>query len=301
MTVCSPNRLIHKMRCLAGRILACGRLHRIRTAWVDGSQVVMKSRRFGSGAVIPIGNLYLLHQRSDVEVLTDKAWLRWELAVDRATRFDRVLQSHPSPHDQFRGLITRRCPGRPLTEILADAACPLDQKLTAIGWAIDSLYELHRRRADWGNGIAQSISHGDATSNNVIVNFESKSACWIDFDTRHLPHLPEIDRHSDDLRALLFSSAACLTKSCYPRLAAEFIASKPARLLVDRFRQRLTSDWLRLNTVQLAQSPLSWTDVNAMAEALLKSLSNTKPTCNSIGQLHSSNSRTEVEFFKQSQ
>lgn len=273
MTIFSADRLMHEMRRMTGRILMCARLHRIRTANVDGSQVVMKSRRQSSCVVIPVGNLYLSFQRSNVEVLADQAWRRWELAVDSANNRGRIFVTHPTPHTNFRGLMCRMCPGRTLRDVLLDVTCSLDQKLVAMRWAMDALYGLHRHTADWGNGIQQSISHGDATVNNVIVCFESSSACWIDFDTRHLTHLPEIDRHSDDLRALLFSSAACLAKSCYQRLATKFIASKPNRLVLDRFRERLSSDWRRLNTFQLAQSQLSWTDATAISQALQQSLS----------------------------
>lgn len=263
------DRLRYEARRLTGRILACGRLHRIRYDRVTDAEIVLKSRRLGSHFAIVVGNLYLRLQRSDVEVLTDEEWLRWELAVEAATKGGVVIPIHPSPHESFRGLISRVCPSLPLRNILIDPTCSLDEKFAAIRWAMAALHQLHRHRADWGNGVQQSLSHGDATVNNVIVNLKTQSARWIDFDTRHLPHLPEPDRHADDLRALIYSAAAHLPQSCFAPLAAEFVASSPTST-VHRFRQRLTTDWRRLNTFQLAQAPLSWKDSLALSQALLQ-------------------------------
>ncbi len=267
------DRLLHEARRLTGRSLAGCRLHRIRYARVDGVEAVLKSRRFGSGLAVVVGNLYLRLQRSDVEVLTDDEWLRWELAVEAATNGGVVIPIHPSPHESFRGLISRVSPGLPLRNILIDRTCSLDEKFAAIRWAMAALHQLHRHQADWGNGIRQSISHGDATVKNVIVHSKAQSARWIDFDTRHLPHQTEPARHADDLRALIYSAAANLPQTCHSRLAAEFIASRPEEPVAHRFHQRLTNDWRRLNTFQLAQAPLSWKDSTALSQALLQSRS----------------------------
>lgn len=266
------DRLRYEARRLTGRILACGRLHRIRYDRVTDAEIVLKSRRLGSRLAIAVGNLYLRWQRSEVVVLTDNAWLHWESAVEAATRHGVVFQTPPSPHENFRGLISHLCPGRTLRSILTDPACSLDEKFAAIRWAMAALHQLHRHQADWSHGIRQSISHGDATVNNVLVDAKTHSATWIDFDTRHHPQLCKLDRHADDLRALIYSAAAHLPQSCFAPLAAEFVASSPTST-VHRFRQRLTTDWRRLNTFQLAQAPLSWKDSLALSQALLQSRS----------------------------
>jgi hypothetical protein len=269
MTIQSTNRLIYELRRLIGLVLARGRLHRIRTVCVDGAQVIMKSRRCGSGFVVPLGNLFLFLEGSDVEILPEREWLQWELAVDAATSGDCIFRSYPVPHNHFRGLLSRKCPGQPLREILVDVTWSLDQKLAAIRWALYALYQLHRQRANWGNGNLQSISHGDATADNVIVSIKSKSARWIDFDTRHRSHFSEIDRRADDLRALLFSSAACLPPTCYGCLAHTFMSSHSDEQVLNRLRERLLSDWRKLNTYQLAQAPLSWVHADSLSQLLL--------------------------------
>jgi hypothetical protein len=273
MIAACADRLLHETRLLTGRLLAGCRLHRIRHAHVESVEITLKSRRFGGGVAIHVGNLYLRLQGSDVAVLNDHEWLRWEVAVEAAANQGVVLLTIPTPYDNFPGLVSRRCIGLPLRNILIESVCSLDEKFAAIGWAMASLQQLHRCRADWGNGTQQSISHGDATVNNVIVHTKTQSACWIDFDTRHLPHLSEPDRHADDLRALIYSAAAHLPQTCFPRLAAELIASCPERLVLQRFHQRLTTDWRRPNTFQLAQASLSWKDSVELSQTLLQSLS----------------------------
>lgn len=264
------DRLRYEARRLTGRILASGRLHRIRYDRVASIDIVLKSRRLGSRLAIAVGNLYLRWQRSEVVVLTDNEWLQWEFAVEVATNHGVVFQTQSPPHENFRGLISRVCTGRSLRSILTDPACSLDEKFAANRWAMAALHQLHRHVAEWGNGVQQPLSHGDATVNNVVINTQANAATWIDFDTRHHPHLSTSDRHADDFRALIFSVASCLPQSCYPRLATEFIDFQPDASLLHRFRQRLTTDGQSLNTFQLAQAPLTWTETTALTEALLQ-------------------------------
>ncbi len=273
MTASHFDGLLHEARRLTGRILACGRLHRVRRVRVDDTALMLKSRRLGSGIAIRVGNIYLRRQRSNVEVLVDDEWLRWELAVESATSHEIVFQTHPSPYEKFGGLVSRVCSGRPLQNILIDRASSLDEQFAAIRWAMAALDQLHQHQADWGNGLHQSISHGDATANNVIIDSRTQSASWIDFDTRHHRQLPTADRRADDLRALIYSVASHLPQSHYPRLAQEFSAQRPEATVVNRFRCHLESDWRRLNTFQLAQAPLSWKNSAALSHVLLKSLS----------------------------
>ena len=91
------------------------------------------------GIAIRVGNIYLRRQRSNVEVLMDDEWLRWELAVESATSHEIVFQTHPSPYEKFRGLVSRVCSGRPLQNILIDCASSLDEQFAAIRWAMAAL------------------------------------------------------------------------------------------------------------------------------------------------------------------
>ena len=262
------HRLLHETRRLIGSGLARYRLHHIRFANIDGNEVAIKTRQPGSHLAILFGNLYLFLRRSDIEVLSNEEWLRWEFAVQAAMNPGGVRRTNRWPIEPPRVLIARRVPGSTLRDILEDEQFSLDQKFAAFGQALDSLHQLHCHQADWGNGVTQSVSHGDATVNNVIVSVELKSACWIDFDIRHRPHLCEVDRQADDLRALIYSAAINFPVSCFPRLANVVRKSITHRFLMDRFRERLTNDWGWLSTFQLAQAPLPWTTANSLSQAL---------------------------------
>lgn len=245
------------------------RLHDLRDVDLAGDAVVVKSRRRGSRLAISLGNLYLHLQKCDVEILATDEWIRWEKAVHSASMlrdFGQLTEFHAVNSHCFT---RRRVIGSSLRDILKGGRYSDDLKFSAVGWAVGSLCQLHRRRADWGCGLIQSVSHGDATVNNVIVNFESQKATWIDFDIRHLPILRELDRRADDLRALIFSAAVCVQRSRLPRMVESAMGAIDDRCLLNRFRERLTDEWGQLNTFQLAQAPLSWSTRNLLTNLLL--------------------------------
>lgn len=165
-------------------------------------------------------------------------------------------------------LLCRRVPGVSLQNLLADGAYSLEQKFDAIGWSLKSLGELHQCVADWGDGIHQSISHGDATANNVIVDFNNWTAYWIDFDTRHRPEIPEVERRADDLRTLIYSAAASLPQSSFPKLADVLAAARIDLTTIACFQHRLAHESDYLTVAQLAQAPLGWSAASALRAAL---------------------------------
>ena len=269
MPVCI-SQLIHESRRCLGAVMSRCRLHQICYVDQDDVAVVMKSRRLGSRVAIFSGNLYLKLQKCEVEILGTDEWIRWEKVVQSAMNRTDCVQKTELIAGNSHTFTRRHVPGTSLRDVLKESRYSEDMKFYAIGWAVDSLCQLHRRSADWGCGVNQSVSHGDATVNNVIVNVDWQEANWSDFDMRHLPHVSELDRRADDLRALVFSAAACLSVSRLPRLARTAIASLDDRCLLTRFRDRLTNEWGQLNTFQLAQAPLSWTAKNLLTELLLK-------------------------------
>ena len=269
MPVCI-SQLIHESRRCLGAAMARCRLHQICYVDQDELAVVMKSRRSGSRVAIFIGNLYLMLQKCDVEILATDEWIRWEITVQNAIdRADGVKKTELIA-DNSHTFTRRHVSGSSLRDVLKEDRYSEEVKFSAIGWAVDSLCQLHHRSADWGSGVNQSVSHGDATVNNVIVDVDLQQANWIDFDMRHLPHVPELDRRADDLRALVFSAAACLPVSRLPRLAETAFESLNDRCLQTRFRDRLTNEWGEFNTFQLAQAPLSWSAKKLLTELLLK-------------------------------
>jgi hypothetical protein len=141
-------------------------------------------------------------------VLPLEDWLQWELEVAR------VLGHATRISLDGAGLEFPFAAGDTLGAILL-GDLPLDDKLSALRMAAGALRQLHARSIDRSTTESWPLSHGDATCYNVIVNLPDNSAAWIDFDMRHEWSLATDERHADDLRALLFSTAACLPAAAH--------------------------------------------------------------------------------------
>lgn len=173
-------------------------LHHSCVGSVDGHAVRLKRRTRWSAVLIPPGNAYLRFQGALSAALPRSPWLEWELAVGHA------LERRVCVLNDQRGLQFDEYPGISLAELLRSDV-PVREKLEAIEWAASALRTLHQTRISACGLVDWPLSHGDATSRNVIIDHVSRTATWIDFDTRHHPGLAAAIRHADDLRALLWS------------------------------------------------------------------------------------------------
>lgn len=270
-------RIRHEGRRLLGVMLSMIRLHRIEFVSIDGVEAVRKRRRLFAHLIISPGNLFLRITGSPMIVLPLSRWLEWEQVIETSTQRNLVLSVSTDPIGKGTSLLSRRVSGISLRQVLADSDSSPQQKFNAIRWALASLRLLHQNVADWGHGIRQSISHGDATANNVIVDLNKGAACWIDFDTRHQPNVSEADRRTDDLRSLIYSAAVSLPSSCFPELADILVAAQFDDATVQHFGQRLTIEWSHLTAAQLAQAPLRWSAATALRAALLQALAVERP------------------------
>lgn len=181
--------------------------------------------------------------------LSRSAWLEWELAVGQA------LERRVCVLNDRRGLLFDEYPGISLAELLRSDV-PVREKLEAIEWAASALRTLHRTRISACGLVDWPLSHGDATNRNVIIDHVSRTATWIDFDTRHHPSLAAAARHTDDLRALLWSCLCDLDL----RVIADGIAAA-----FDGYADTTIEGNLKGLTLtgcptvfQLAQAPFSW-------------------------------------------
>lgn len=252
-------------------------LHQVEFISIEGREVVRKRRKLFSRLIIPVGNVFLKMTANPVTALPQTQWMKWEQSIEAATRLGLVLRTSPASTAKDSGLSCRRVPGMSLQQILVSCNYSLEQKHEAFRWSLASLRSLHQYAADWGEGIHQSISHGDATANNVIVDMDKGIATWIDFDTRHQPDVSEADRQTDDLRALIYSAAVNLPEPCFPELAEILVNGQIDDDIVKHFDRRLKKEWICLNIFQLAQAPLRWSAAVALREALLKALTVERP------------------------
>jgi hypothetical protein len=250
-------------------MLSMIRLHRVEFVSIDDVELVRKRRRCFTYLIIPPGNLFLKIARSPTVVLPSARWLEWERAIETSTQRNLVATD---PIAKGTCLWCRRVPGISLRQLLADRDYSPEEKSDAIRWSLAALRLLHQSVVDWGHGVRQSISHGDATANNVIVDVDNRAACWIDFDMRHQPNVSEADCRTDDLRSLIYSSAVRLPASYFPALADILVAANFDDAIIQRFRLRLTDEWSHLTAAQLAQAPLQWSAATALRAALLEAL-----------------------------
>lgn len=256
-----PYRALYFWRSALARCLNRISLHR----WQTGGEIPLgwrrKSRRFTAELLVRPGNFYLRWQGAPVQVLSGRMWVERELALAAELGHDvRAVAGRAA-------LDLRIIAGSALSEILQEDR-PLDQKLLALRLAAQGLRRLHATAMTDGKTVDYALSHGDATCHNVIVNLDTSSATWIDFDTSHLAHIAAADRHADDVRTLLFSSATKLSVSDYGRCAESVFSGYGHDDVLRRVQGQVVDR--RCPTVfHLAQSPLGCTAFDRLRQTVV--------------------------------
>lgn len=259
------TQIAHATRLLLARRLAAARLHRYRVSsdTLRGTRRE-KRRTWLADVLVVVGNLYLRFQGARSEVLRLRAWIAWELAVAR--EFGRDVQALTDR----AGIECRFIPGSSLAEV-QQSAVPLEQKLRATFEAAAALRQFHQARASTGEIAHWPLSHGDATVRNVIIDADTGCATWIDFDIRHDCHLPPPFRHADDLRALLWSSAAHLDphaySECIDTIFRGYNDAETARAV-----QHQTVHARCPTVFQLSQAPISAANFRSLRAAMVERL-----------------------------
>jgi len=229
-----------------GPILARVRLHAIEPR--DDQRLIAKRRRWFAAWLIGPGNLYLRWLGSGVRVLPDRAWQARERAVNRR------LYGVESEVDPRGWLILPRWPGVVLAVYAADVRWPPGDRLRAVSAASHALRHLHHLDDPWPEGGSRRLSHGDATSRNVIFDPETSRARWFDFDTAHDPIVPAPSRHADDLRALLYSAVEVMADLPVPDVFEAVVGAYDDPDPWHRLRLDLAGGSLHGSTFQLAQA-----------------------------------------------
>jgi len=212
--------------------------------------------------MIPAGNVYLRVQGALSEVLSRQEWMNWESLIAR--HLNRQIQIT----EDRMGLEFPVIVGETLEDFLRIDQPP-EAKRYGIFLVAEALRKLHRIEvsqpeiADWW------LSHGDATSRNVIVNLETNTADWIDFDMRHRKNLSSVIRRADDLRTLLWSSACCLDPVHYPDCARTVFEGYADREIIEAVQQ-MTRDRMSRSVFQLSQAPLSAMNHAYLCQVILK-------------------------------
>ncbi|XZE53961.1 hypothetical protein SH139x_005734 [Planctomycetaceae bacterium SH139] len=237
-------------RCLA-LWLSYIRLNSLQKTTVDGRVCFVKTRRRITRFLIPPGNLLMRITGGRSEVLGESDWRDWEWRVSKA-----------GPK-----ALLHKGDGDSLDTLLRSMTCEPAERLLAIRLALRALEALHQRQVAWDDGQVRSLSHGDATCGNVSVDLPQQTATWFDFDTRHRREISELDRFTDDYRALIFSAACVLDESLYPSLA-ELCWECIPKTQGKHFQALLATAGQRTTLFELAQAPLTRKQLCRLLEAL---------------------------------
>jgi hypothetical protein len=220
----------------------------------NGRTTIVKTRRWFSRLLLPLGNWLLRYNGCLSEVLSESEWLAWERRVWAAT------EEIPTP-----GILEEYGPS--LADILSSTEHSMEQKMQAIRLALVSLNRLQQRTIEWPDGRRSPLSHGDATCKNVCVDLPNQTATWIDFDIRHHPTVAPLNRFSDDFRALVFSSACRIDDAHYPEMS-RLLWETMTPELSDFFQASLNHVWTHTNLFHLAQAPLTHLQFKKLDAAL---------------------------------
>ncbi|WP_223755198.1 lipopolysaccharide kinase InaA family protein [Myxococcus sp. RHSTA-1-4] len=172
----------------------------------------VKRRRFGMGAVIAAGNVFLRLSRSRIRMFAScSRWQEWELASFRLL--------HPGHAAELRrggAVALEALPGESLDRLLARG------QLTAQGVEA-AARELRRAHALVLPGAAVPWSHGDMHLKNVLYDADGQRAWLIDFETAHEADLSAEERHADDLFVFLLDLAGRAPEDVAEVLAGAFL------------------------------------------------------------------------------
>jgi len=236
--------------------LADVQLHR----WSDSNGVRTKCRIPGSDRLIAAGNGLMRIQGGLSECLRCREWIEWEISI--AHLLDRDVR----PLHHRTGITLPMIPGISLAELLKSDVC-MDHKRQGMQCAGQALRAFHQQTVTIGGVIDWRVSHGDATCENVIIQGSDNRAAWIDFDMRHRLSVAAIDRHADDLRALIWSSAAMLEPTGFHEVVSSTCDGYSDPKVIGRMRE-MTHQTRRPTLFQLAQAPLRRVDFERLRSTI---------------------------------
>ena len=262
--------LIERLLDLIAWCIAHVRINRVLFETTDGREYVRKQRSTFGWILILIGNIVFRFRPVPLQVLSLRTWLDWEKRVQ--TSYGIAL-----PKRLGRGLLMPKAHGC----LLSDALSKLTDEaahVELLSGTLAELYRLHQFEIEMGtedDPQSVSLSHGDASINNVIYDASTNSACWFDFDLRHDLRLSADFRHADDLRAFLFTAVPSLTcESCSEdairRLLESLRNAYPCEATWESLNEILNSRWFAVDVFHRAQMFRSKASRDVKVERLLK-------------------------------
>lgn len=194
-------RLRHIIAQSLGNLLSRVRLNVLeKHEDIDGTHYLKKRRLYATPLIIA-SNLYLRISRTHIHFLSRRKWLIWEHQV-----FKEILGKESQISDHHT-LVLPKLQGVTLSDLLRSKnECDV-RKIEAVGWAIRAIETMHKCQIIWPDGEKKSFSHGDAKVGNIICDLKSETCYILDYETIHDARMSSEWRHSDDLRAIIYSAA----------------------------------------------------------------------------------------------
>jgi hypothetical protein len=234
----------------AGSAIDAIRINSISREVRDGRALLIKRRRFASGALVQTANLFFRAARHPVFVWADaNAWQRWEV-----NSFNLL---HAEQYCAFPAGCRTVCadilPGLSLAEHFVHGTFD-GEMLDAAGCELRRAHELYSPFFDgpW--------SHGDPNLANFLFSAQDKHARLIDFEVVHQRRLPATTRHLEDVLSFLQDLLGCAPKGTWLVSAQRFLDAYGCdHVLREALRERLLLPkgipriwwWIRTNYVPL--------------------------------------------------
>jgi hypothetical protein len=188
------------------------RVNAVRPESLHGRTLWVKRRRFGMGAVIAAGNLFLRLSRSRIRMsVSCVRWRDWELSSFQLLHPGRVAELR-----QGRAVALEALPGESLSLLLTRG-----QLTAAIIEATAT--ELRRAHSLRVPGSTRPWSHGDFHLKNVLYDATGHRAWLIDFETWHEPGLTANECHADDVLVFLLDLGGRVPEAQAETLAGVFL------------------------------------------------------------------------------
>ena len=262
------RRALFQFTALYGRGLYALKLGRVRRVQREGRTIYIKTRRGYSALLVGVGNAILKVCRSELLGLRESDWLGWEQAMAPLAWPQEIAGG---VRVRGRSLLCPALPGEPLSEVLRSNRS-LQTRMEAVRLAVAELLQLQRLELRFPDGGVRPWSHGDAHAKNVIVDLESQSAAWFDFETVHEAWCSPGWRQADDLRALAYSCAVCCCSCEHAELARAIAAAVACPRLRAELGRQSRGLQRRARAFHLAQAPLGWDEHGSFGRALQAAL-----------------------------
>lgn len=223
-------RLRHIIAQTLGSFLTGVRLNVLEKREGIGGTHYLKKRRWYAAPLIISSNLYLRFSLTHVHFLSRRKWLMWEHRV-----YKEILGKEPQISEHHT-LLLPKLEGVTLSDFLRSKNESDVSRIEAVGWAIRAIETMHKCQIFWPDGQKRSFSHGDAKVDNIICDLISKTCYIFDYETIHDPGMSSQWRHSDDLRAIIYSAAQYLEPHLFNQLCRIAIRNYSDKAVLTQFK-----------------------------------------------------------------